>query len=75
MLPFAFLCIKKNVRTWGDLNIDDGSLEYISQFRKTEGWDRANLRWVDVNGELRTTSQDYRLETCHANINGRRLTG
>lgn len=44
-----YLCIEPNGRTWGYLNKDDGSLEYISQFKKSEDKDRANLRWVDVN--------------------------
>jgi hypothetical protein len=46
-----YLCIEPNGRTWGYLNKDDGSLEYISQFKKSEDKDRANLRWVDVNGD------------------------
>jgi len=48
-----YLCIEKNGRTWGYLNNDDGSLTYISQFKKSEDKDRANLRWVDVNGDGR----------------------
>lgn len=48
-----YLCIEKNGRTWGYLNYDDGNLTYISQFKKTEDKDRANLRWVDVNGDGR----------------------
>ncbi|RMZ77642.1 hypothetical protein DV738_g4290, partial [Chaetothyriales sp. CBS 135597] len=48
-----YLCIEKDGRTWGYLNNDDGSLTHISQFKKTEGKDRANLRWVDVNGDGR----------------------
>jgi hypothetical protein len=48
-----YLCIEKDGRTWGYLNNDDGGLTYISQFKKTEDKDRANLRWVDVNGDGR----------------------
>lgn len=48
-----YLCIEKNGRTWGYLNNNDGSLTYISQFKKSEDKDRANLRWVDVNGDGR----------------------
>ncbi|KAK3986531.1 killer toxin subunits alpha beta [Cladorrhinum sp. PSN332] len=46
-----YLCIEKNGRTWGYLNNGDGGLTYISQFKKTEGKDRANLRFVDINGD------------------------
>ncbi len=48
-----YLCIEKDGRTWGYLNNNDGGLTYISQFKKTEGKDRANIRWVDVNGDGR----------------------
>lgn len=62
-VPFAFadidgdgradyLCMEPDGRTSGYLNHKDGP-EYISQFKKTEGKDRANLRWVDVNGDGR----------------------
>jgi hypothetical protein len=46
-----YLCIEKNGRTWGYLNNNDGSLTYSSQFKFSEDKDRANLRWVDVNGD------------------------
>jgi hypothetical protein len=48
-----YLCIEKDGRTWGYLNNNDGSLTYISQFKKTENKDRANIRFVDVNGDGR----------------------
>lgn len=46
-----YLCIEKDGRTWGYLNNNDGGLTHISQFKKTEGKDRANIRFVDVNGD------------------------
>jgi hypothetical protein len=48
-----YLCIEKDGRAWGYLNPRSGDLQYISQFKKSEGKDRANLRWVDVNGDGR----------------------
>ncbi|GAB1314669.1 hypothetical protein MFIFM68171_04879 [Madurella fahalii] len=48
-----YLCIEKDGRTWGYLNNDDNTLTYVSQFKKTEGKDRANIRFVDVNGDGR----------------------
>lgn len=47
-----YLCIEKDGRTWGYLN-NDGGTTYISQFKYSEQKDRANLRWVDVNGDGR----------------------
>ncbi|KAK4220604.1 SGNH hydrolase-type esterase domain-containing protein [Podospora fimiseda] len=46
-----YLCVEKDGRTWGYLNTNGSDLTYISQFKKTEGKDRANLKFVDVNGD------------------------
>ncbi|KAK4222286.1 SGNH hydrolase-type esterase domain-containing protein [Podospora fimiseda] len=46
-----YLCVEKDGRAWGYLNTNSGGLTHISQFKKTEGKDRANLKFVDVNGD------------------------
>ncbi|KAL2256741.1 hypothetical protein VTK26DRAFT_1190 [Humicola hyalothermophila] len=47
-----FLCLEPDGRTWGYLNFDGGKrLELHSQFKFSEGKDRANLRFADVNGD------------------------
>ncbi|KAL1864953.1 hypothetical protein VTK73DRAFT_5582 [Phialemonium thermophilum] len=48
-----YLCMEKDGRTWGYLQEDDGSLVYVQQIKKSEGKDRANLRWADVNADGR----------------------
>ncbi|KAH6856359.1 hypothetical protein B0I37DRAFT_402917 [Chaetomium sp. MPI-CAGE-AT-0009] len=46
------LCVEPDGRTWGYLNSNGGgALTYVSQFKKTEGKDRANLHFADVNGD------------------------
>ncbi|KAL4983331.1 hypothetical protein BDW68DRAFT_191412 [Aspergillus falconensis] len=47
-----YLCVEKDGRTWGYLQNDDGN-ELIGQIKFSEGKDRANLHWADVNGDGR----------------------
>ncbi|KAK3897538.1 killer toxin subunits alpha beta [Staphylotrichum tortipilum] len=47
-----FLCMEPDGRTWGLLNSNGGkTLTKLSQIKKTEGKDRANLHFADVNGD------------------------
>jgi hypothetical protein len=46
-----YLCLEKDGRTWGWVQGDDGSFEYIDQVKYSEQKDRANLHWADVNGD------------------------
>lgn len=47
-----FLCMEPDGRTWGFLNSNGGKmLTKLSQIKKTEGKDRANLHFTDVNGD------------------------
>ncbi|KAK4188151.1 hypothetical protein QBC35DRAFT_463225 [Podospora australis] len=47
-----FLCMEPDGRTWALLNSNGGrTLTHHSQVKKTEGKDRANLNFVDVNGD------------------------
>jgi hypothetical protein len=47
-----YLCIEPNTRTTGWLNFADG-LEDVGQVKKEIDYDRANIRWADVNGDGR----------------------
>ncbi|KAH7311380.1 hypothetical protein B0I35DRAFT_411586 [Stachybotrys elegans] len=46
-----YLCIEKDGRSWGWVHEDDGSWSFVDQFNFTEGKDRANIRFADVNGD------------------------
>jgi hypothetical protein len=48
-----FLCVEKDGRSWGFLQGDNGSWEHIDQYKFSEGKDRANLQWADVDGDGR----------------------
>ncbi|THC94729.1 hypothetical protein EYZ11_005768 [Aspergillus tanneri] len=47
-----YLCVERDGRTWGWVH-DDNHWEYIDQFKFSEGKDRANLHWADVDGDGR----------------------
>ncbi|KAK6063962.1 killer toxin subunits alpha beta [Seiridium cupressi] len=46
-----YICIEKDGRSWGFFHNDDDSWTEAAQFKFSEGKDRANLRWADVNGD------------------------
>ncbi|KAK2765017.1 hypothetical protein FQN54_008716 [Arachnomyces sp. PD_36] len=46
-----YLCLEPNGRTTGFLNQGDNKFEDVGQIKFSEGKDRANLRWADVNGD------------------------
>jgi hypothetical protein len=46
-----YLCIGKDGRTTGFIQDADGTWESIPQIKASDGKDRANLRWADVNGD------------------------
>jgi hypothetical protein len=48
-----YLCMHPDGTTYAALRQPDGSYENIGQVKKPEGKDRANIRWVDVNGDGR----------------------
>ncbi|KAH7417851.1 carbohydrate esterase family 3 protein [Cadophora sp. MPI-SDFR-AT-0126] len=48
------LCLEKNGRVTGALNLDGhGTLQNVGQIKFSEGWDRANMRFADVEGSGR----------------------
>ncbi|KAL5362439.1 hypothetical protein BJX96DRAFT_177152 [Aspergillus floccosus] len=46
-----YLCVEKDGRSWGFVHNEDDTWVYIDQFKFSEGKDRANLHWADVNGD------------------------
>ena len=48
-----YLCMAPDGTTYGHVSRPNGNYEYMNQVKKSEGADRANLRWVDVNGDKR----------------------
>lgn len=46
-----YLCIKLDGDIIGWLNLASG-WKYVGQVKFSTGWDRANLRFADVNGKL-----------------------
>lgn len=48
-----YLCIEPDGRISGYVQNDDGSWTYTSQIKFSVGYDRANLRFADVNGDGR----------------------
>ncbi|KAL2833014.1 hypothetical protein BDW59DRAFT_157153 [Aspergillus cavernicola] len=48
-----YLCIERDGRTWGWVHNEAGTWVYADQFKSTEGKDRANLHWADVDADGR----------------------
>ncbi|KAL3471764.1 SGNH hydrolase-type esterase domain-containing protein [Aspergillus californicus] len=46
-----YLCMEPNGRTYASVSDAEAGFRYIAQVKKPEGADRANIRWVDVNGD------------------------
>ncbi|KAJ4413888.1 hypothetical protein N0V82_008243 [Gnomoniopsis sp. IMI 355080] len=46
-----YLCMERDGRTKGYLHNTDGSFTYQSQIKQSDGYDRANLRFADVDGD------------------------
>lgn len=46
-----YLCLAPDGKTSGYVHKDDGSFENVGQIKFSEEKDRANFRWVDVNGD------------------------
>ncbi|KAI4602200.1 hypothetical protein KJ359_009438 [Pestalotiopsis sp. 9143b] len=46
-----YLCIEKNGRVSGFVHNSDDTWENVGQVKFTDGMDRADLRWSDVNGD------------------------
>lgn len=46
-----YLCIEPDGRTTGFLQQDDGSFQNAGQIKVSDGYDRANFRYADVDGD------------------------
>ncbi|KAL3708913.1 hypothetical protein TMatcc_002701 [Talaromyces marneffei ATCC 18224] len=46
-----YLCMEPNGRTTGALNLGENAFEDVGQIKHSEGYDRANHKWADVNGD------------------------
>ncbi|KAJ5801621.1 uncharacterized protein N7518_003689 [Penicillium psychrosexuale] len=46
-----YLCIEPDGRTTGALNKGENNFEDVGQIKHTEGYDRANHKWADVDGD------------------------
>ncbi|GAM34923.1 hypothetical protein TCE0_015r02825 [Talaromyces pinophilus] len=46
-----YLCMEPDGRTTGTLNLGENDFQDIGQIKHSEGYDRANHQWADVNGD------------------------
>ncbi|OQE36040.1 hypothetical protein PENCOP_c012G03701 [Penicillium coprophilum] len=46
-----YICLEKDGRSWGYVHNEVGTWDFVDQYKFSEGKDRANLQWADVDGD------------------------